>query len=69
LWPDVAGAFPHAPNRARRTIEDPIVRLHEFRNSIARHERIWSERVEDRYRDRLLLAGSSTATCVAGLAP
>jgi hypothetical protein len=57
LWPDLASGFPHAPNRARRTVEDPIVRLHEFRNRVAHHERIWSESVEDRYRDCLLLAG------------
>lgn len=57
LWPDLASGFPHAPNRARRTVEDPIVRLHEFRNRVAHHERIWSEPVEDRYRDCLLLAG------------
>ena len=57
LWPDLASGFPHAPSRARRTVEDPIVRLHEFRNRVAHHERIWSEPVEDRYRDCLLLAG------------
>jgi hypothetical protein len=57
LWPDLASGFPHAPNRARRTVEDPIVRLHEFRNRLAHHQRIWSERVEDRYQDCLLVAG------------
>lgn len=57
LWPDPASGFPHSPNRARRTVEDPIVRLHEFRNRLAHHQRIWSEPVQDRYRDCMLLAG------------
>ncbi|MFE3995020.1 hypothetical protein ACFXPW_25485 [Streptomyces goshikiensis] len=41
LWPDLAGAFPHAQNRAITTVEDPIKRLHKFRNRIAHHEGIW----------------------------
>lgn len=41
LWPDLAGAFPHAPNRALPTVEDPVKRLHKFRNRIAHHEGIW----------------------------
>jgi hypothetical protein len=28
LWLDLAGAFPHAPSRDRRTIEQPVERLH-----------------------------------------
>ncbi|MEV0694705.1 hypothetical protein [Streptomyces sp. NPDC050388] len=40
LWPDLAGAFPHAPNRALNTVEDPVKRLHKFRNRIAHHEGI-----------------------------
>lgn len=56
LWPDLASGFPYAPNRARRTLEDPIVRLHEFPNRLAHHQRIWSEPVEQRYEDCLLVA-------------
>jgi hypothetical protein len=56
-WPDLASGFRYAPNRARRTLEDPIVRLHEFRNRLAHHQRIWSEPVEQRYQDCLLIAG------------
>ncbi|NED22270.1 hypothetical protein G3I31_30200 [Streptomyces sp. SID9913] len=41
LWPDLASAFPHAPNRALTTVEDPVKRLHKFRNRIAHHEGIW----------------------------
>ncbi|GGQ47929.1 hypothetical protein ACFFKE_08505 [Streptomyces mutabilis] len=26
LWPDLAGAFPYAPNRALTTVEDPVKR-------------------------------------------
>jgi len=57
LWPDLASGSRYAPNRARRTLEDPIVRLHEFRNRLAHHQRIWSEPVEQRYEDCLLVAG------------
>lgn len=32
LWPDLAGAFPHAPNRDQSTIQHPVARLREFRN-------------------------------------
>ncbi|MEV5440916.1 hypothetical protein AB0K80_33680 [Streptomyces sp. NPDC052682] len=41
LWPGLAGAFPHAPNRALETVEDPVKQLHEFRNRIAHHEGTW----------------------------
>ncbi|MEV7755939.1 hypothetical protein [Streptomyces griseofuscus] len=37
LWPDLAGAFTHALT----TMEDPVKRLHNFRNRIAHHEGIW----------------------------
>lgn len=42
LWPDLAGAFPHAPDRARETVELPLIRLHDFRNRLAHHERVWT---------------------------
>jgi hypothetical protein len=51
LWPDLAGAFPHAPNRALTTVEDPVKRLHKFRNRIAHHEGIWHLPVEARRDD------------------
>ncbi|MEP6463812.1 MAG: hypothetical protein ABJC62_10445 [Frankiaceae bacterium] len=57
LWPDLATGFPHAPTRNRQLVEDPVVRLHEFRNRLAHHQRVWSEPVADRYDDCLLLAG------------
>ncbi|GAA2783215.1 hypothetical protein [Saccharopolyspora taberi] len=34
LWPDLVGGFPRAPDRARTTIERPVIELHEFRNRI-----------------------------------
>ncbi|SDH23142.1 hypothetical protein SAMN05216553_11844 [Lentzea fradiae] len=43
LWPDLAGAFPHAPNRSRATIEKPIKSLHDFRNRLAHHEPVWNK--------------------------
>jgi len=57
LWPDLATGFPHAPSRSRQLVEDPVVRLHEFRNRLAHHQRVWSEPVADRLEDCLLLAG------------
>lgn len=51
LWPDLASAFPHAPNRALATVEDPVKRLHKFRNRIAHHEGIWHLPLEARRDD------------------
>ncbi|AYV32338.1 Abi-like protein (plasmid) [Streptomyces sp. ADI95-16] len=51
LWPDLAGAFSHAPNRALTTVEDPVKRLHKFRNRIAHHEGIWHLPLEARRDD------------------
>lgn len=51
LWPDLAGGFPGAPDRARTTIERPVTRLHEFRNRLAHHERVWNQPLKDRYAD------------------
>ncbi len=41
LWPDLAGAFPYAPNRTRATVADPISDLRELRNRIGHHHRVW----------------------------
>lgn len=57
LWPDLASAFPHAPDRKRETIEKPIARLHDFRNRLAHHQRIWNRDPQERYRDLLAIAG------------
>lgn len=32
-WPDLAAAFPNAPDRRRETVEEPVARLHELRNA------------------------------------
>jgi hypothetical protein len=40
LWPDLAGGFPNAPSRDRRGVEEPVVRLHDFRNRIAHQQRV-----------------------------
>ena len=53
LWPDLASAFPHAPNRKQETVRDPVSRLREFRNRIGHHHRIWSEDISGRYEDLL----------------
>ena len=57
LWPDLAGAFPHAPNRNQPTIQRPVAQLREFRNRLGHHHRVWSESVQDRYDDLLRVAG------------
>jgi hypothetical protein len=55
LWPDLAGAFPNAPDRARETVELPVIGLHEFRNRLAHHERIWTEPIRELHAEALLL--------------
>lgn len=57
LWPDLAHAFPHAPNRGRRTVERPVRRLHMFRNRLAHHQRIWTEPLADRWADMTVILG------------
>ncbi len=57
LWPDLADAFPHAPNRAQPTIQRRVERLREFRNRLGHHHRVWSENVQDRYDDLMDVAG------------
>jgi hypothetical protein len=57
LWPDLAGAFAHAPDRQLQTVEGPLARLHVFRNRLAHHHRVWSQAPGDRYADLLTLAG------------
>ncbi|MDQ2737887.1 MAG: hypothetical protein M3Y35_04530 [Actinomycetota bacterium] len=57
LWPDLASGFVNAPSRSRVLIEEPVVRLHEFRNRIAHQQRIWTGPIHERYEDCLVLAG------------
>lgn len=57
LWPDLASAFSHAPDRDQRTVQDRVSRLRQSRNRIGHHHRIWSEDVERRYLDLLDVAG------------
>ncbi|GHA73929.1 MULTISPECIES: hypothetical protein [Streptomyces] len=68
LWPDLAGAFPHASNRALNTVEDPVKRLHKFGNRIAHHEGIWHLSLEARRDDIQTVLGfiaPAAATWVA----
>lgn len=57
LWPDLASAFPDAPDRRRETVEEPLARLHDFRNRLAHHQRIWNRDPAARFDDLLALAG------------
>ncbi|MGW7674423.1 hypothetical protein ACWGJX_46495 [Streptomyces sp. NPDC054775] len=68
LWPDLAGAFPHAPNRALPTVEDPVKRLHKFRNRIAHHEGIWHLPLEARRDDIQTVLGFIAPTAAAWVA-
>jgi hypothetical protein len=53
LWPNLAGGFPHAPDRARTTVEGPIGRLHDFRNRLAHHEPVWNKELATRIDQRV----------------
>jgi len=57
LWPDIASGFPYAPDRALKTLEAPIDRLHKFRNRIGHHQRIWAEPLGARHQDMLNVIG------------
>jgi hypothetical protein len=57
LWPDLAGGFPHSPNRARATVDKPVERLHLFRNRPARHQRIWAEPVNQHWTEMMAILG------------
>jgi hypothetical protein len=61
LWPDLADAFPRAPDRARETVADPLGRLKDLRNRIGHHHRIWSQPCADLHTDLLTLAGYLSA--------
>ncbi|PPF18311.1 hypothetical protein C5B95_11950 [Rathayibacter sp. AY1A7] len=58
LWPDLAAAFPYAPNRSQATIHDPTARLRALRNRIGHHHRIWALDLTARYNDILDITGS-----------
>jgi hypothetical protein len=57
LWPDLAGAFPFAPDRARETVADPVSRLRDLRNRISHHHRVWCHPCADLHADLLAVAG------------
>ncbi len=68
LWPDLASAFPGAPDRRRETVEEPIARLHDLRNRIAHHQRVWNRDLDAHYADLLLVAGYVDAGLPAWIA-
>ncbi|MFC7342379.1 hypothetical protein [Saccharopolyspora griseoalba] len=57
LWPGLARGFPRAPDRARATVEQPVKRLHEFRNRLAHHERIWNQPLKSHHDDIVTVLG------------
>ncbi|MFJ6541691.1 hypothetical protein [Streptomyces sp. NPDC091385] len=68
LWPDLAGAFPHAPDRALATVEAPVEQLHKFRNRIAHHESIWHLPLAARRDDIQTLLGFMAPSAAAWVA-
>lgn len=68
LWPDLAGAFPHAPSRALTLVEDPVQRLHKLRNRIAHHEGIWRLPLEARRHDLQAVLGFITPAAATWVA-
>ncbi len=57
LWPDLASGFPFAPDRRLSTVERPLADLHELRNRLAHHHRIWPQPLSRRYTQITALAG------------
>lgn len=57
FWPDLVGAFPHAPSRAQPVVSEPVSRLRHFRNRIAHHHRIWALDGPARHQDLVTVAG------------
>ncbi|WHP16441.1 hypothetical protein [Cellulomonas sp. ES6] len=57
LWPDLAAAFPHAPNRTRETVADPVEALRDLRNRMSHHHRIWPRALEQDRAAILTVAG------------
>lgn len=57
LWPDLAGGFGYAPDRSLATVEGPVVRLHDFRNRLGHHQRVWSQPIAALHADMLDVLG------------
>jgi len=57
LWPDLARAFPHSPDRRRETVSVPVADLRDLRNRIGHHHRIWLQPCAKRHQQLLDLAG------------
>ena len=57
LWPDLAAAFPNSPSRSRATVDNPVRRLHLFRNRLAHHQRVWTAPLGDHWADMTAVLG------------
>lgn len=57
LWPDLASAFPFAPNRDQAAVAGPVGKLRTFRNRVAHHQKLYNKRPEDHHAQLLKLAG------------
>lgn len=57
LWPDIAGAFPNAPDRSQETIQRPVARIREVRNRIGHHHRVRPQDAEATFEDIVNVAG------------
>lgn len=56
LWPDLAAAFPGAPDRRQDTIGDLVTSLRELRNRIGHHHQLLDLPVERRHTELIMLA-------------
>jgi hypothetical protein len=56
LWPDLAAAFPGAPDRRQDTIGDLVTSLRELRNRIGHHHQLLDLPVERRHTELITLA-------------
>ena len=57
LWPDLAGAFAHAPSRSAEPVRSRLARMRDLRNRIGHHHRIWALDLDTRWDDLLTLTG------------
>lgn len=57
LWPDLAAAFPGAPDRSQRVVRNLVTALRDLRNRIGHHHQLLTVPVGERHNQLLRLAG------------
>lgn len=56
LWPDLAGAFPNAPDRSQQSIHDRVTRIRACRNRIGHHHRLSRDAIRSCWSDVLAVS-------------